>query len=165
MTFGQDRPMKRLLALCLALLVATLVVALGSCSAQTDPPAASAFDIGPAGGTVTMGDVAIEFPPGAFSETEHITVTEVSVVPAGFSPVSKVYRFGPRGLTFQIPATVRFSASGGQRSIVWSDSDETTYSLLPTTTSPAGVSAPISHFSLGFVVNSSDGGTRRLRRR
>jgi hypothetical protein len=148
-----------LVALCLAL--GAMEVVLGSCSSTE-----MGGDIGPAGGSITVGNVTINVPPNALTKNEHLTITETGINPSGFVLTTHVFRFEPRNLVFQRPATVRFDGVTGAptAAVVWSDSTEATFERLTTTRGDTFVSAPISHFSLGFVATgdgpeaSSDAG-------
>ncbi len=116
--------------------------------------------IGPEGGQVGFGALVLTVPPGALTLETQIRVSEVSDVQAlrfAGEPVSLFYRLEPAGLTFDIPAVVRFVADGVRRpQIVWSESaNPTRLGPLDTLVESGFVVANVTHFSVGGVVELS----------
>ncbi len=143
-----------------------LVGALIACSSTTPSSggAAPANDqvtsraVGPAGGSVTVGDLTVSIPQSALAAETTITVTSTAGPgPAGASRFSKVFTFEPAGLTFRAPATVSFGFAGdaAKAAVFWSSSDGATWEKLETRVVSARATATITHFSSGFV---GDGG-------
>jgi hypothetical protein len=66
-----------------------------------------AATIGPEGGTVSLGSVALELEPGSVPSRTVVTITPVSDVPEG--NVGPAYDFQPEGVTFDPPAVITFA--------------------------------------------------------
>jgi hypothetical protein len=146
------------------MLVMLVALVLGACGdddahAFDARPATSAL-IGPDGGTVEFpGGPTLTVPPDALTAQTLITITETGIqIPTA---VTAVYTFSPAGLTFAIPATVTFPvSSGGQLIVYWSDAAATSYEALSTQqVAGTSVSAPVTHFSNGYVAPKQAVGT------
>jgi hypothetical protein len=114
--------------------------------------------IGPAGGVVRLGDASIVIPSGALSRSTPITLSVSSQsIPASYDAYSALYQFGPAGLTFAVPATVRLpeTRASSVATVLWSTSDGSAYSSLPTHIAAGMATAEVSHFSLGFLGTSA----------
>jgi hypothetical protein len=124
-------------------------------SGSSGPPSAS-ISVGPTGGTIQAGGARLTVPAGALSAPVTLTVAvdTASQVPTGVTGQSVVYRFGPAGTTFAVPATVAISVLPNVSSSVvyWSDGDSPTFAPLPGSSVQSGtVTAAITHFSRGFA--------------
>jgi hypothetical protein len=109
--------------------------------------------VGPRGGVVRGGGVALGIPVGALEAMTEVTVTvdnAARIDRAG--PLTPVYRFGPDGVRFAQPVLVNIDVpSGAVGRIYWTrEGDATTYE-------PVGYAengrarAWVQHFSAGFV--------------
>ncbi len=126
----------------------------GGSTAPTPPPDGTGT-VGSAGGTVTLSSgAAVTIPAGALAGDRAITVAADGTNGPSGNPR---YRFGPAGTTFTSPVTVTLPrpaglAVGASASVYWTKvGSETTYDALPATVTAAGVTAQVTHFSLGFV--------------
>ncbi|MEW6776605.1 MAG: hypothetical protein AB1405_09955 [Bdellovibrionota bacterium] len=137
---------------CFALVVAGVLASCG-----TDGPGSVTQVIGPAGGTITLGSLSLSIPAGALSEDTEITITAGGAAPDYFTPVSPVFIFEPQGLTFAIPATATLPFNGQPEhpEIIWSNEAGDGFLTLPSDDSETTVSALITHFSTGFVVDAA----------
>jgi hypothetical protein len=98
----------------------------------------------------------LTFPSGALSSTQSITVTSTTNTAQGVDNLSPVYEFGPTGLTFAVPVTVKFTFTAGiDPVIVWSSSDGTTFDTIATATSGSTATGQVTHFSEGFVASGN----------
>lgn len=154
-----------------ALVIALFVLALAGCSDdETAGPttgnpigsgAKSTQTIGEAGGTFSLGAVELDIPAGAVPAGTSITVTESTTpVPATYyTALTPLYLFAPDGLVFAKPATVRFKGSSSGARVFWSkQGNATTYEPLATEIAGGLATAPITHFSGGFLGFGPDGG-------
>ncbi|MBK9518621.1 MAG: hypothetical protein IPO09_14970 [Anaeromyxobacter sp.] len=142
------------------LLVAVAVAGLSACGGggsdpTPTPPPDGTGTVGVAGGTVTLSTgAAVTIPAGALAGDRTITVAADGTTAPNGNPR---YRFGPAGTTFTSPATVTLPrpaglAVGTAASVYWTKlGSENTYDALPATVTASGVTAQVSHFSLGFV--------------
>jgi hypothetical protein len=109
--------------------------------------------VGAAGGTVTVpGGPTVTIPPGALAADVLITITPTNTQRPG--AVTDVWHFAPDGLTFATPATVFFPVANQMNalSVYWSQAGGgPAFDELASTQTIPGVSAPITHFSDGFV--------------
>jgi hypothetical protein len=116
--------------------------------------------LGAAGGTITLDDVTLEIPVGALPRATQLTVTSRQEPAIGlFDAFSPVYVFGPEGTKFDVPITVRLTATqpGGSRLVVfWTKPGSLSeYEELPSVQGPGGVvTARVRHFSQGFLGES-----------
>ena len=150
-----------------ALLLTSLVIAIGACSSNS--PAAQGV-IGPSGGQVTAGDATIVIPANALSTNTTITVTSTEVTaPTNTVTVGTPFIFGPEGTQFTVPVTVTlpFTASllpTGKTSsdilIYTAPAGSTDYQSLATTVVDGShVTAQTTHFSVfvaAIPANSED---------
>lgn len=67
--------------------------------------------IGPEGGTISFGSVALEFEAGAVPTWTVITITRVTDVPDG--NVGPAYDLQPEGVTFEPPVVIAFAYDEG----------------------------------------------------
>ncbi|GAB6275130.1 MAG: hypothetical protein STSR0004_19950 [Peptococcaceae bacterium] len=80
----------------------------------TPVPGETSKSIGKDGGSISLGDVNIEIPPGALEETKNISIKKLEPAKAplgvmeGFKFLGDVYCFGPEGLKFKVPVTITF---------------------------------------------------------
>jgi hypothetical protein len=72
---------------------------------QNHPSVTVSGNIGPSGGTITVGNARLIIPAGAIQQTVHFTATQ----PAG---PNSVVTFEPAGLQFKKPAGLQFDVSG-----------------------------------------------------
>ena len=101
--------------------LAATVLDAGSASAQAcDPrdgpicpvPGFVSTTIGPAGGVVETEGVHLTIPPGALSEPQEITIEWLDQPATPVMAVTNFYSFGPEGLRFQLPVTVKLQRIG-----------------------------------------------------
>lgn len=121
--------------------------------------------VGPEGGTVEYEGLALEIPPGALSEEVEISIARSADAPSGnFVRLSPVFRFEPDGLTFAVPATVRFPLPDGARSpgIYWASAGAP-FQRIGGSVEEGTIAGEVSHFSTGFVGDppESKGGALR----
>jgi hypothetical protein len=117
--------------------------------------------VGPEGGTVRLGDLRVQVPPGAVAAPTAIRVTATNEpAPAGYRAFSPVYRFEPEGTTFAQPVTVTLPFTGDARlaTVFWSRprSEGGGYERLGGVPSGGTVSVTVTHFSTGFVADGVD---------
>lgn len=134
------------------LFLAVAAAALTSCYIPAQSSASKSLSS--AGGSIALGDVTLDVPPGALSADTTISVTEV-FTPATINGqvLSPLYEFGPPGLTFGTPAQVSFKVTGAlpvSAGVQWS-SDGGNFEKLATTVEGDVASARVSHFSRGFI--------------
>lgn len=117
-----------------------------------------AQNVSSAGATVSLGRASLVVPAGALTQSTTLTIAADSVQPAG-AAATTVYEFGPEGLTFAIPATVNLPATAGV--VHWSQvaSGTTFFTDLPTTLAGGLATAPVTHFSRGYVAAASQPST------
>ena len=111
--------------------------------------------IGTSGGTVSTQGVVLTIPAGALPGDTQITITPTTdPIPDGYAGLSPLFKFGPDGTVFQTPATVDFALAnkGTTPTVFWSNSSGG-YDALATSATSDGVSAPVMHFSSGFVAD------------
>ncbi len=132
--------------------------------AQADVPVGDggtvASTVGPSGGTVAVGENgSLEIPPGALSEEVEITVTATpDEAPRQYVQFSPVYRFGPAGLSFDQPVTVRIPVAAPPfgAAVLWSRAAEPGFERLATTFEDGFAVAQVQHFSDGFVGDDAE---------
>ncbi len=102
-----------------------------------------------------VGGATMTFPKGAVASATSITISQSGSVPAGFVALSKVFECGPTGTNFEQAVTMEmpFTDDGkGPPTIFWSAGGDPTFKALETTVKSPGVAtAPVLHFSSGFV--------------
>ena len=114
------------------------------------PP--SSADIGPSGGVIAAGRNRLVVPPGALTETVHITATDPY-------PDRAFVSFEPEGLVFKKPASLVLDVdhcdlkAAGQLYIVYIDDAEQIVERIEAQYNKKlrAVAAPINHFS-GYAV-------------
>lgn len=131
-----------------------LFVALGAAGCDRNQDVATSIGVG--GGTVEgPNGVTLVVPAGALDHTVNITIelADASAASDDTNVIGSVYRFGPDGTTFSMPAEVRFPHEGVVgANVYWShEGDVTAFSRVPSTTDGASIVARISHFSLGYL--------------
>jgi hypothetical protein len=114
--------------------------------------------IGPAGGTLSIGDMRIDVPAGAIATDTMITVHVDDGASAPFAAYSPVLRFEPAGLTFAMPvlAHIPFRGDAGlANAFVASDG----HSYAPSSTSVVGDVAitELKTLSMAFVGSACTG--------
>jgi hypothetical protein len=124
----------------------------------SDASAAAMRTIGPAGGTLTAGDVTLTFPPGALAGNTTITVAaSTAQVPPGYTALTAVLTLGPAGTTLHMPATLELTlASPPSNAAIFLSNGSGGFDALPTTTTASSITASISHLGDCF------GGTPRV---
>lgn len=142
------------------LLLTSFVIACGGGGGASSPDAPAApTTIGASGGTVTGDGARLDVPAGALDHDVAITIRKSSTTVPG--AVSAVYDFEPAGLVFAQPATVTLpitSATGDLR-VYWSQTSGTGYDALATTVAASTASAPVVHFSTGYVAPAASSGS------
>jgi hypothetical protein len=93
-----------------------------------------------AGGTVTLGGITVDVPPGAVATATEITIRRidpdtVESLPSGFGAVGPTVALLPHGLTFDVPVTVTLEAGPAPAESVRSvlrlnDEDDTSWETL-----------------------------------
>ena len=116
----------------------------------------NATTVGQGGGTVEADGAALDIPAGALPEDTAITVA-VSDDPPPAGAVSPLYVFGPDGLQFQEPVTVRLPVPAGATgvSVYWSKLDGAGFDRLGGTIVGDHIEAQVTHFSEGYVAATS----------
>jgi hypothetical protein len=114
---------------------------------QSHPMVQVSGNIGPAGGTIVVGNARLTIPPGAITQTVHFTATQ----PGGYNAQ---VTFEPSGLQFKKPAGLAFDVSGCNVSsytpdIVLLNDEGVIVERIPATYSNYWhqVAAPVKHFS------------------
>jgi hypothetical protein len=77
-----------------------------------DTTKSGATTIGPAGGTLTAGNVSVTVPPGVFAQPTSVSATALSTSDFGIGdagPVFDVVKLQPSGVTFSSPVTIIFT--------------------------------------------------------
>lgn len=140
-------------------------------SEEPVPSASASAEVGASGGAVVLdlpegsGTVTLEIPAGALDSDVTLTVEAYDSasgfeVPEGFDVASPLFVFGPAGTVFAQPVTIRlpFSGTSAGRTVYWSRlGDETSFDARPTVIDGQLASAPVTHFSIGFVGTSTEG--------
>jgi hypothetical protein len=106
------------------------------------------------GGTIELDDFVIDFPPGAVDADTMVTVTvSDEPVPGTFTGYSPIFEFGPAGLTFDEPVSVRmpFDGPGGLATVFWTVAGGAAYVPLRTSVDGDVAIAEATHFSSAFV--------------
>jgi hypothetical protein len=107
-----------------------------------------------AGGTVKLADdsVKLDVPPGAVPSNTTIKMTTTdATAPQGITAASPILQFEPDGIVFAKPITVTFTFKNATKPIVYWSNHSGGYDLIPGTVSGSTISAPVTHFSMGFV--------------
>ena len=113
--------------------------------------------VGPAGGTVNLGQLTLTIPPGALTREVEIGIEILppsTDVPDGFES-SDIYRLTPEGLEFAVPVTADVDVSAspdGQAAIRWTRRGSMEWEVLATTVAGSVASAESDHFSWMDVV-------------
>ncbi|MBK6683127.1 MAG: hypothetical protein IPG45_01525 [Deltaproteobacteria bacterium] len=131
----------------------------GCAGTEAPPLAPGAAVVGPGGGSFVLSGVELTVPPGALSQTVELRIAYAEQeVPADPMLRSRVYRFEPGGLRFQVPITVALPLSAAAISprIQWSREGELlAFEPRPTRVVDDRAVAEVDHFSYGFVTESS----------
>jgi hypothetical protein len=135
------------------------IALLGCASSSTDPapgpaPKSSTQTIGPEGGVITIDGAEVTFPKGAVKAAVAITIEATDEAPpAGFEALSKVIRCEPTGTSFEVPVTMRmtFAPDGKAATMFWSSPERPAFTDVGGAIDGAKMSAPVKHFSRGFV--------------
>jgi hypothetical protein len=111
--------------------------------------------IGPGGGTVSFEGATLVVPPGALAANVEVRVTVAAATRAGYNLYSSVFRFEPAGTSFARPVSLSlpFSGDANLATVFWSRRSGTGFDRLGGVPSGNTVTAPISHFSEGFVAD------------
>jgi hypothetical protein len=110
-----------------------------------------------AGGFVAVDGAALTIPSGSLRPDTTITVRSTTLAPPrGARTWSPVYQFEPEGLQFTGPVSVEIDVRGSGTSavIVWSKAGGG-YERLATQLAGGKAKASVTHFSLGFIADSS----------
>ncbi|MAC29828.1 MAG: hypothetical protein CMH59_25670 [Myxococcales bacterium] len=129
---------------------------------RPEPPAGRSESalVGPAGGTLALGDLTLAIPEGALEAPVEITITATDEpTPERFGAYSRVYRFAPEGLSFARPARVALPFAGDPTlaTVFWTLAGSESYTALPTRTEGALAVAEVQHFSQAFVGTACEG--------
>jgi len=129
------------------------------CGQEADRNASTSATIGPAGGTLSLGAVTLEIPPGALVREETLGIRELAGSDgsvSGFETLTPLYGFEPSGLRFQKPIKATFRASSMTEigEIAWSNSDDSALAEVDTTRDGLALAAQVDHFSRGCAVVS-----------
>lgn len=149
-----------------ALILGLLIGVVFACAdAEPTPLPPDSALVGPGGGSFALLGVGLTIPPGALSQTVELRVSYAEQeVPAATSRVSRVYRFEPGGLHFQVPITVALPLTRAATSprVAWSKEGELlAFDRLPTRVVANQAVAEVEHYSYGYVTDSAsptDGG-------
>lgn len=119
--------------------------------------------VGPEGGTLTLGSIAMTVPPGAVGESIEITVEETDQAPPGH--IGPAYDIGPDGTVFSSPVTITINYSPGdipggvqESSLALATVVDTAWALIEGSgvdTEMHSVSGAVTHLSF-FGVKSRD---------
>jgi hypothetical protein len=141
-----------------------LVLAVAGCGGgSTTPKQTASGAVTPeAGGTVKLADdsVKLDVPPGAVPANTTIKMTTTdAAAPQGITAASPILQFEPDGIVFAKPITVTFTFKNATKPIVYWSNHSGGYDLIPGTVSGSTISAPVTHFSMGFVGEEPAGST------
>jgi hypothetical protein len=138
----------RAVALCCIALLAACANA-----ATNTPDDSTAVLVGPGGGSIGLEGMMLEIPAGALAEETRITVSVASGSPATYAAYSPVFVFGPEGLVFAKPATLRlpFQGDADYATIFWSRRGGPGFERIESSISDSVATALVTHFSEGFV--------------
>lgn len=135
--------------------------AAGGTAAQPDgslPATHGTVTLLPEGCDVMAEGVRIVAPPGAVAEPVEVTITVTAGAElADYALYSALYRFEPEGLQFDPPlsVTLPFEGNAELAAIFWSrppiDGEGQAFERLVSTVDGRNVTAPVAHFSEGFV--------------
>jgi hypothetical protein len=107
-----------------------------------------------AGGMVALPDMSVKLdvPPGAVPANTMITMTTTDATPPqGLMADSPILQFEPDGIVFTKPVTVTFTFKNATSPVVFWSNAGGGYDLIEGTVSGTTISAPVMHFSKGFV--------------
>jgi len=120
---------------------------------SSKPESVSVTVTAAAGGTLSLpGGPTITIPAGALTSDTVITITDTGSSPA--NALTRVYEFGPSGLTLSKPLKVSIPIPSMMRAatIYWTKQGSTSeYEGLPTTVTGAMASAEVTHFSRAYA--------------
>lgn len=126
-------------------------------------PTMVSAEIGPEGGTLSIGGATVTIPPGALGSTEAITVRTGSVSPSLSADLhSPVFEFMPHGLEFEVPVIVELPHDGSASplQVLWSE-DGSSWSRIGATILGSSARARVSHFSHAVVADDQCGDAAR----
>jgi hypothetical protein len=108
-------------------------------------------EVGPAGGTLTLGTVSIDVPAGAVPQDVTLSATRVDAPPTAV-PAS-YFVFAPSGLHFAHPITVHLPLPNGDANVrvFWSNDANDGLDELPATVEDGHAVVQTSHFSTAVV--------------
>ncbi|MFT3925283.1 MAG: VWA domain-containing protein [Myxococcales bacterium] len=112
--------------------------------------------IGAAGGSLHAEGVDLVVPPGALTSEVEIRIIQTTLpIPAGYEGYSAIYRFEPDGLAFAKPLQVSlpFTGDASKATMFWSTQADRGYVRLGGVPETSALTAPVAHFSYGFVGN------------
>lgn len=137
-----------------ALALAGVVAGCGGGGTTAPKQTASGAVTPEAGGTVKLADdsVKLEVPPGAVPANTTIKMTTTdAAAPQGITAASPILQFEPDGIVFAKPITVTFTFKNATKPVVYWSNHAGGYDLIPGAVSGSTISAPVTHFSMGFV--------------
>ena len=129
---------------------------------RAQPPVGSSESalIGPAGGTVALGELTLTVPEGALDAPVELTITATDrPTPDRFEGYSRVFTFAPEGLRFARPVRVAlpFTGDPALTTIFWTLAESESYAAVPTRTEDGLALAEVHHFSQAFVGTACEG--------
>jgi hypothetical protein len=132
--------------------VALIAVVLPPACANT--PATGTHLIGPAGGTITSGDVTLTIPPDALAAEQTISITATDLpAPPGYELFSPIFDFEPAGIRFARPVVVSITFRGPatRARLYWSRASDDGYDETTSMIFGQSASTVVTHFSGGWV--------------
>lgn len=145
--------MERLRSVTVRSILLGLAVSTIACDDEPSPiPDPRTLGVG--GGTVELAGVRLEVPPGALDRERTFEITATAeAAPRGYATYSPVFRFGPDGLVFGLPAkvTVPFDGDPAYASVHWSKLSGDGFQNLGGVVADKKITVEITHFSVGFV--------------
>jgi hypothetical protein len=109
---SKENAMRAIMRLLFSVVFGCVLVACGGSDAPPltpPPPPSPPTQVGPAGGTVSIGGVTFSVPPGALASSIVLTADAVApskTPPTDATPLSSQYELGPSGTTFASPVTI-----------------------------------------------------------
>lgn len=141
-------------------LTTTFVFALLAAACGPEVPKPAATTIGPEGGTVELTGAKLTIPAGALGQPTAIGIRQTETPPpSGMTAQSPLFEFAPPGLQFAVPATVTLAFTGAPSglAVYWSKADGSGFESLGGTIDGSSMTAPVTHFSAGFVGATAGG--------
>ncbi len=148
--------MRHLTFLAVAILAATTCSCSSSSSDNGNAGTTVTQDIGPEGGTITVGGATITFPAGALTLKRTFTINVSDTQPpAGYVMLSKFIKCEPSGTDFaqKVSMQMPFQDDGQQPiTVFWSSGAQPAFTDVGGTKNGDGtITAEVEHFSAGFV--------------